>query len=85
MQTNSNAIVENWFKLVKHSSQTGADSIATIYKNIEAFKFGFTPLGKVFTPKKKIHVENECEEEWSRSKKCKFSYNKRTIGNVVKY
>ena len=52
--TDSNAIVENWFRIVKHSifnSVTGiqaADFIRTIYTNIDdkiaAFKFAFTPL-----------------------------------------
>ena len=83
--TDSNAIVENWFRIVKHSilnSETGiraGDFIRTVYNNIDdriaAFKFAFTPLAhEVFKPKKRLRVENE--EEWSRSKKSKFSYIK---------
>ena len=83
--TDSNAIVENWFRIVKHSilnSETGiraGDFIRTVYNNIDdriaAFKFAFIPLAhKVFNPKKRLRVENE--EEWSRSKKSKFSYTK---------
>ena len=51
--TDSNAIIENWFRIVKHSilySETGiraADFIRTVYNNIDdriaAFKFAFTP------------------------------------------
>ena len=58
-ETDSNAIVENWFRIVKHSilnSETGiraADFIGTVYSNIDdriaAFKFDFSPLAhKVF-------------------------------------
>ena len=67
--TDSNAIVENWFIIVKHSilnSETGiraADFIRTVYNNIDdriaAFKFAFTTLAhKVFTLKKRLR-ENE--------------------------
>eukprot|EP00800_Vazella_pourtalesii_P014675 TRINITY_DN3778_c0_g1_i6.p1 TRINITY_DN3778_c0_g1~~TRINITY_DN3778_c0_g1_i6.p1 ORF type:complete len:241 (-),score=17.20 TRINITY_DN3778_c0_g1_i6:49-771(-) len=93
--TDSNAIVENWFRIVKHSifnSETGiqaADFIRTIYTNIDdriaAFKFAFTPLAhKVFKPKKRTRIENgdECKEEWSRCKKSKFSYTKPNIEKV---
>ena len=93
----SNAIVENWFRIVKHSilnSETGiraADFIRTVYNNVDdriaAFKFAFTPLAhKVFKPKKRLRVENEeeCKEEWSRSKKSKFSYTKPTADKVSK-
>ena len=74
--TDSNAIVENWFRIDKHSifnSETGiraADFIRTVYNNIDdriaAFKFDFTPLAhKVFKLKKRLRVENEeaSEEE----------------------
>ena len=93
--TDSNAIVENWFRIVKHSilnSETGiraADFIRTVYNNIDdrivAFKFAFTLLDhKVFKLKKRLRVENEeeCKEEWSRSKKSKFSYTKPTDDKV---
>ena len=93
--TDSNAIAENWFRIVKHSifnSETNikaADFIRRIYPNIEdriaAFKFAFTPLAhKLFKRKKRVRVENEeeCKEEWSRSKKSKFSYIKPTIDKV---
>ena len=74
----SNAIVENWFRIVKHSifnSETGiqaADFIRTIYTNIDdiiaAFKFAFTPLAhKVFKPKKRRRIENEGNAKKSRS------------------
>ena len=45
----------------------------------------FTPLAsKVFKHKKRLRVENEeeCQEEWSRSKKSKFIYTKPTVGKV---
>ena len=87
--TDSNAIFENWFRIVKHSilnSETGiqaGDFIRTVHNNIDdriaSFKFAFTPLAhKVFKPKERLRVENEeeCKEEWSRSKKSKFSYTK---------
>ena len=79
--TDSYAIVENWFRIVKHSilnSENGiraADFIRTVYNNtddrIAAFKFAFTPLAhKVFKLKKRLREnEEECKEEWSRSKK----------------
>ena len=95
ISTDSNAIVENWFRIVKHSifnSETlmqAGDSIRTLYKNIDdriaAFKFAFTPLAhKVFKSKKRVSVENEeeCKEEWSRSKRSKLSYTKPTIDKV---
>ena len=95
--TDSNAIVENWFRIVKHcilNSETGiraADFIRTVYNNIEdrieAFKFAFTPLAhEVFKLKKRLRVENEeeCKEEWSRSKKSKFTYAKPTDVKVSK-
>ena len=95
--TDSNAIVENWLRIVKHSilnSETGiraADFIRTVYNNIDdriaAFKFTFTSLAhKVFKPKKRLRVENEeeCKEEWSRNKKSKFSYTKPTADKVSK-
>ena len=67
------AIVENWFRIVKHcilNSETGiraADVIRTVYNNIDdrivAFKFAFTPLAhKVIKLKKRLRVENE--KEW---------------------
>ena len=88
LSTDSNASVENWFRIVKHSiynSETGmraADFIRSIYINIDdriaAFKFAFTSLAnKVFKPKKrKIQIENEenSKEEWSKRKKSKISY-----------
>ena len=95
--TDSNAIVENWFRIVKHSilnSEKGipsADFIRTVYNNrddrIAAFKFAFTPLEhKVLKLKKRLRVENEeeCKEEWSRSKKSNFSYTKPTNDKVSK-
>ena len=86
--TDSNASVENWFRIVKHnifdtdSRLKAADCIRSIYINIDdrmaAFKFSFSRLaGKVFKQKKrKCQVENEeeCKEEWSKRKKNKFSY-----------
>ena len=91
----SNAYFENWFRIVNHSifnSETGkraADFIRTMYTNIDdkiaAFTFAFTPLAsKVFEHKKRLCVENEeeCQEEWSRSKKSKFSHTKPTVDNV---
>ena len=89
----SNAYVENWFRIVKHSifnSEIGiraADFIRTMYTNIDdriaAFTFAFTPLAyKVFKHKKMLRVENE--EERSRSKKSKFSYTKPTVDKVNK-
>ena len=85
--TDSNASVENWFRIVKHSIYNSddrlraADFIRTIYVNIDdriaAFKFAFTPFAhKVFKLKRKLLVENEedCKEEWSRRKKSKISY-----------
>ena len=92
--TDSNAIVENWFRIVKHSilnSETGiraADFIRTVYNNIDdriaAFKFAFTPLThKVFKLKQRLcKNEEEYKEEWSRSKKSKFSYTKPTVDKV---
>ena len=65
----SNASVENWFRIVKHSilnsesRMKAADFIRSIYVNIDiriaAFKFASTRLAsKVFKPKKrKIQVE----------------------------
>ena len=97
--TDSNAIAENWFRIVKHSIFTpetnikAADFIRKIYSNIEdriaAFIFGFSPLAhKIFKPKKRVHVENEeeCKEEWSRSrsKRGKLSYIKPTVDKVSK-
>ena len=90
-----NAYVENWFRIVKHSifnSETGIRAfIRTMYTNIDdriaAFTFAFTPLAsKVFKHKKWLRVESEEErqEEWSRSKKSKFSYTKPTVGKVNK-
>ena len=62
-----------------------------MYTNIDdriaAFTFAFTPLAsKVFKHKKRLRVENEeeCQEEWSRSKKSKFSYTKPTVDKVNK-
>ena len=60
--TDSNAIAENWFRIVKHSiftSETNikaADFIRKIYSNIEdriaGFKIGFSQLAhKIFKPK----------------------------------
>ena len=86
--TDSNASVENWFRIVKHnifdtdSWLKSADFIRSIYINIDnriaAFKFSFSRLaGKVLKQKKrKCQVENEeeCKEEWSKRKKNKFSY-----------
>ena len=95
--TDSNAIAENWFRIVKHNIFTSvtnikaADFIRKIYSNIEdriaAFKFGFSPLvHKIFKPKKRVRVENEeeCKEEWSRSKRGKLSYIKPTVNTVSK-
>ena len=83
--------------IVKHSifdSETGiraADFIRTMYTNIDdriaVFAFAFTPLAaKVFKHKKSLRIENqeECQEEWSRSKKSKFSYTKPTVCKVNK-
>ena len=87
--TDSNASVENWFRIVKHnifdtdSRLKAADFIRSIYINIDdriaAFKFSFSRLaGKVFKQKKrKCQVEEneeECKEEWSKRKKNKLSY-----------
>ena len=86
--TDSNASVENWFRIVKHSILNSecrikaADFIRSIYVNIDvriaAFKFASTRLAsKVFKPKKrKFQVEDEenCKEEWSKRKKTKLNY-----------
>ena len=86
-----NAIVENWFRIVKHSilnsENRAADFIRTVYNNIEdmmaAFKFASNPLAhKVFKLKKRLH---ENKEEWSRSKNSKVSYSKLTVDKVVRY
>ena len=94
--TDSNAIAENWFRIVKHNIFTSETNIQAadfirIYSNIEdriaAFKFGFSPLAhKIFKPKKRVRVENEEEskEEWSRSKRGKHSYIKPTVDKVSK-
>ena len=68
--TYSNAIVENWFRIVKHSilnSETGiraADFIRTVHNNIydriAAFKFAFTTWLIVF----KLKRLRENKEEW---------------------
>ena len=62
-----------------------------MYTNIDdriaAFTFAFTPLAsKVFKHKKRLRVENEeeCQEEWLRSKKSKFSYTKPIVDKVNK-
>ena len=86
--TDSDASVENGFRIVKHSILNSesrikaADFIRSIYVNIDvriaAFKFASTRLAsKVFKPKKrKIQVEDEenYKEEWSKRKKTKLSY-----------
>ena len=94
--TDSNAIVWNYFRIVKNiifNSKTGiqtADFIRTIYTNMDdriaAFKFTLTQLAhKLYKHKQRIRVnEAECKGELSRSKKFKFCYTKQTIGNVRK-
>ena len=86
--TDSNAIVENWFKIVKHSifkSETNirpGDFIRTIYSHIDdrmaGFQFAFPPLAqKMFKQKKlkrELVNEEHCKEEWAKRKKVKTSY-----------
>ena len=83
--TDSNASVENWFRIVKHSILNSdsrfkaADFIRSIYAYIDdriaTFKFAFTRLeSKVFKPKKrKFQLEDEenCKEECSKGKRIK--------------
>ena len=67
--TDSNAVVENWFKIVKHSifkSETNirpGDFIRTIYSHIDdrmaAFQFAFQPLAQ----KRELVNEEHCKEE----------------------
>ena len=88
VSTESNAQVENWFKIVKHSifqSQINirvGDFVRHIFGHIEdrlaSFKFAFQPMGhRVFKAKKKVQeVSNEEEsiEIWRRRKNKKNSY-----------
>ena len=78
LPTDSNASVENWFRLVKYNIFDGklniksADFIRQIYPNIQervaAFRFGFEAIAqKVFVPKKRkisqvIPEEEHCNE-----------------------
>ena len=89
IHTDSNAIVENWFKIVKYDifkseiNIRPGDFIRTIYPHIEdrmaSFKFAFQPLAhKIFKVKKRkqelVFNEEECKEEWGKRKKAKLSY-----------
>ena len=85
--TDSNAIIENWFRIVKYSifkSETNikaGDFIRTIFTHIDdrlaTFKFAFQPLAhKVFKSKKRQYEvinEEECKEEWGKRKKLRRS------------
>ena len=88
ISTDSNAEVENWFKIVKYSifkSQINirvGDFVRHIFAHIEdrlaSFKFAFQPLGqRVFKGKKRTQEasnEQNCKEIWVRRKKNKNSY-----------
>ena len=88
--TDSNAMIENWFRIVKYSifkSETNikaGDFIRTIFTHIDdrlaTFKFAFQPLAhKVFKSKKRQYEvinEEECKEEWGKRKKLRRSYIK---------
>ena len=88
--TDSNAIIENCFRIVKYSifkSETNikaGDFIRTIFTHIDdrlaTFKFVFQPLAdKVFKSKKRQYEvinEEECQEEWGKRKKLRRSYIK---------
>ena len=90
----SNAIAENWFRIVKHPIfESNIHFIRTMYSNIydriSAFKFGFHPLAsRIFKAKKrKLEVPNEedCKEKWSRRSKIHRSYTTPDIDNVDKF
>ena len=88
--TDSNASVENWFRIVKYSIFDGklniksADFIRQIYPNIQervaSFRFGFEAIAhKVFEHKKRkisqaVPEEEHCNEKWSKRKKRNSSY-----------
>ena len=98
--TDSNAPVENWFRIVKYSIFDGklnikaADFIRQIYPNIQervaAFRFGFEAIAKkVFVPKKRklsqaIPEEELCYEKWSKRKKFNSSYIYPQINKIKK-
>ena len=80
--TDTNAIIENWFRIVKQSilkSETGieaGDFIRTMYTLIDdrlaAFKFAFQPLDhRVLNSKEasRCNYEEECKEEWAKRKR----------------
>ena len=87
VSTDSNAQVENWFEIVKHSifkskviNRVG-DIVRQIFVDIQdrlvSYTFAFHPLGhRVFKAKKRnfqVNTEEECKEIWQRRKISKDS------------